>query len=52
MENTYTCRQRQVLAITATASVGGDDGGDLIRKAVLNVVVMGGGEAAARLIGT
>jgi hypothetical protein len=40
------------LAITATASVGGDDGGDLIRKAVLNVLVMGGGEAAARLTRT
>jgi hypothetical protein len=40
------------LAFSVTASVCGDDGGDLIRKAVLNVLVMGGGEAAARLTRT
>jgi hypothetical protein len=37
------------LAFSVTASVGGDDGGDLIGKAVLDVVVIGGVEATAEI---
>jgi hypothetical protein len=41
VENTCTCRQRQVLAFSVTASGGN---GDLSGRAVLKSVVMGGGE--------
>ena len=50
-ERIYTCGRRQGLASSATTSVGGDGGGDLFGRAVLEGVVTEGGAPGGRNTG-